>query len=94
MLDDFLKRQDIDVALLQEVTHNDFTTNREYNSIVKEGTDKSGTAILVKTGLQIQNIKRIPSGSGIAALFQGIWIFNIYAPSAAEKRVERVLFQH
>jgi exonuclease III len=39
MLGDFLKRQDIDVTLLQEVTHNDFTTIREYNVIVNEGTD-------------------------------------------------------
>jgi len=60
MLGDVLKQQDIDIALLQEVTHNDFTTIREYNAIVNEGTDKRGTAILVKTGLQIQNIKCIP----------------------------------
>jgi exonuclease III len=86
---DFLKRQDIDIALQREVTHNDFTTIREYNAIVNEGTDKRGTEILVKTGLKIQNIKRIPSGRGIAAMFQGIWIINIYVPSGAEKRVER-----
>jgi len=71
MLGDFLKRQDTDVALLQEVTHNDFTTIREYNVIVNEGTDTRGMAILVKTGLQIQNIKGIPSGRGIRAMFQG-----------------------
>jgi hypothetical protein len=72
MLGDFLKRQDIDVALLQEVTHIDFTTIREYNAIVKEGTDKRETGILAKTALQLQNIKRIPSGSGIAEMFHGI----------------------
>ena len=92
MLADFLKRQDIDIALVQEVTHNEFTNIHEYNAIVNEGTDKRGTAILVKTGLQIQDIKRMPSGRGIAAMFQGIWIINIYAPSGAEKRVEREYF--
>ena len=92
MLGDFLKRQDIDVALLQEVTHTEFTTIREYNAIVNECTDKRGTAILAKTGLHLQNIKRIPSGRGITAVFQGIWKINIYAPSGAEKRVERECF--
>ena len=92
MLGDFLKRQYIDIALLQEVTHNDFTTIHEYNAIINEGTDKRGTAILVKTGLQIQDIKLISSGRGIAAMCQGIWIVNIYAPSGAEKRVEREYF--
>jgi len=29
MLEDFLKRQDIDLALLQEVTHADLTTFRK-----------------------------------------------------------------
>ena len=90
MLADFLKRQDIDIALVQEVTHNEFTNIHEYNAIVNEGTDKRGTAILVKTGLQIQDLERKPSGRGIAAMFQGIWIINIYAPSGAE----RALFQY
>ena len=92
MLGDFLKRQDIDIALLQEVTHNNFTNIHEYNATINEGSDKRGTAILVKTGLQIQDIKCIPSGRGIAAMFQGIWIINIYAPSGAEKRMEREYF--
>jgi exonuclease III len=80
------------VALLQEVTHTDFTKIHNYTATVNEGTDKRGMAFLVKTGLDVQHIKRIPSGRGIAAMFQGIWIINIYAPSGAEKRVERECF--
>jgi hypothetical protein len=60
-----------------------FTTIRDFNVIVYEGTDKRRTAILAKTGLHLQNIKHIPSGLGIAAIFQGI--INIYAPSSADK---------
>ena len=37
-------------------------------------------------------MKPIPSGRGIAAMCQGIWIINIYAPSDAEKRMEREYF--
>jgi hypothetical protein len=57
-----LQRQDIHVALLQEVTHKDFETFQDYVTIVNEETEKRGTAIMAKVGLQIQNIKRIPSG--------------------------------
>jgi exonuclease III len=77
MLANFLTKQDIDVALLQEVTHNDFTTTYGYTAMVNEGTEKRGTVILVKTGLQLQNIQRIPSGREIAANFKGIRITNI-----------------
>ena len=36
MLNDFLRRQDIDIALLQELTRNDFDSFREYVAIVNE----------------------------------------------------------
>jgi len=49
MLANFLKKQDIDVTLLQEVTHNDFTTTYGYTAMVNEGTEKRGRAILAKT---------------------------------------------
>ena len=49
MFGDFLKRQDIDIALLQEVTHNNFTTIHDYNAIINKGIEKRGKAILVKT---------------------------------------------
>jgi exonuclease III len=37
-------------------------------------------------------VKRLPSGRGIAALFQGTWIIKVYAPSGAEKRDARERF--
>jgi len=46
MLNYFLRRQDTDIALLQEVTHNDFTSLRGYVAIANEGIDKRGTAII------------------------------------------------
>jgi hypothetical protein len=74
------------------VIHTDFTTIRDFNAIVNEGTDKRETTIVSKTGLHLQNRKHIPSGRGIATIFQGICIINIYAPSSAEKRVDRECF--
>jgi len=92
MVGAFLKSQDIDLALLQEVTNTDFTTFTDYIAIVNEGTEKTGTAILTKVGLQLQHVKRIPSGRSVPAMFKGIWIINIYAPSGGEKRSERECF--
>jgi exonuclease III len=81
MLGVFLMRQEIDIVLLQKVAHTDFTTIRDYNAIVNEDTDERGTEILTMKGLQLLHINRIPTGRGIAAMFQGMWIVNIYAPS-------------
>jgi exonuclease III len=59
---------------------------------MNEGTDRRGTAILVKDGIPITDIKRIPSGRGMATILNGTWIVNIYAPSGAEKKNERETF--
>jgi exonuclease III len=57
-----------------------------YTSYLNIGTDQRGTAILIKNGITIRNVKRLPSGRGIAALFQGTWIINVYTPSGVQKR--------
>jgi hypothetical protein len=56
------------------------------------GTEGWGTAILSKDGLSVSNIKRHPSGGGIAAVFNGTWKVNVYAPSGAVKKTERESF--
>ena len=53
---------------------------------------KSGTAILMKEGISLNNIKNLPSGLGIAGIFEDTWTINVYAPSGAEKRQEREKF--
>jgi exonuclease III len=44
---------------------------------------------LIEERLTISNRTRLPSGRGIAVLFQGTYIINVYAHSGAEKRGER-----
>jgi len=56
---------------------------------VNKGTEQRGTAILVKEGIQSQQIRWLPTGRGIAGIFGGIYIVNIYVPSGAEKKFER-----
>ena len=48
--------------------------------------------ILVKDGIQINNITCLPSVRGIAGVLEGINMINIYAPSGAEKKAERETF--
>jgi exonuclease III len=60
-----------------------------YTAHINIGTDGRGTAILVKEGLILTNIQRIPSGRGIAATLHGIRIVNIYAPSGSENKREK-----
>lgn len=57
MLVAFLETQDIDVALLQEVTNTDFTIFTDYIAIVNEVTENRGTAILAKSGTSAATCK-------------------------------------
>ena len=86
MLVEFLHKHDFDITLLQEITHPDLSTLRNYNAHINQGTEGRGTAILTKTELTVANTKRLPSGRGIASIINGTWIINIYAPSGTEKR--------
>jgi exonuclease III len=47
---------------------------------------KRCTALIEKEGISIDNIQRLTSGRGIAAMFMDTWIINVYAPSGAERR--------
>jgi exonuclease III len=74
----FLLRQDINIALLQEVT----TTSHPlcgYEAFINEGIDKRGTAILLEEGIYLNNIKRLTFGGGIAGVFRDAWIIYICA---------------
>ena len=64
MLDEFLRRQDIDLIFLQEVTHVNITMIDRYTADMNIGTDGRGTAVLAKEGITITDIQRIPSGRG------------------------------
>jgi exonuclease III len=71
MLDEFLHEQDIDIMLLQEVTDPNLNAINRYKAHVNQGKEGRATDILAKEGLTISNIKRLPSGSGMAAVFNG-----------------------
>jgi exonuclease III len=89
MLKDFVRKHDIDVLFVQEITEAVLENWWGYTAHTNIGTTGRGTAFLIKEYLELQNIKYLPSGRGLAATLNGIWLINIYAPSGAERRRER-----
>jgi exonuclease III len=53
ILEDFFWTQDIDIALLQEVTCLQLDSVRRYTQHINVGTEKRGTAILAKDGIML-----------------------------------------
>jgi len=92
MLEGFLQTHDIDIALLQEVTHANFSAIRRYTACVKEGTERRRKAILAEEGLTLSNIQRLPSRMGISATYSSIRVINIHASSGADRKAERESF--
>jgi len=65
MLEEFLYKHDIHLALPQEVTNSKITTIQRYTSYINIGTEDRGTAILAKDSYLLTNIQRIPMGQGL-----------------------------
>jgi len=65
MLEEFLYKHDIDLALLQEVTNSKITTIQRYTSYINIGTEGGGTAILAQDSYLLTNTQRIPTGRGL-----------------------------
>jgi hypothetical protein len=66
----FLYANDIDVALLQEVTHESITDIPNYTAWVNIGTEQRGTTTLAKTGITALGEQRLPTGRGLAIKFR------------------------
>jgi exonuclease III len=92
MLGQFLAKQEIDI-ILQEVVLWGLDSLRGYGAHINTGTNRRETAIVVREGIPLKNVVRIPPGRGMATELQRVGIVNIYAPSGAEKKLEK-LFQH
>jgi endonuclease/exonuclease/phosphatase family metal-dependent hydrolase len=91
MLGEFLKKQTIDIALLQEVTQPQVGHIHGYTTHMNIGTEARGTAIVME-GISATHLPRLPSGRGMAGLINGTHIVNIYVPSGTERKQERESF--
>jgi len=70
---------------LQDVTQPNLDTLRGYVAQTNVAINGRGTAIVTRENILLTNVVGIPSGRGIAAELQGVWLVNIYAPLGAEK---------
>jgi hypothetical protein len=68
------------------------TGHKELHSTFKYSRGGAGTVILVKDVYKLSDILYMPSGRGINAIFNGVEIVNIHAPSGAGRRREREEF--
>ena len=73
MLKHFLHAQDIDIAVLWEITMSHLNGMSRYNVYMNWGNDGRGTAILTKEGLTATNNLRFPTGRSMASEINGTW---------------------
>jgi exonuclease III len=92
MLGDFLHKHEIDIIFLQEVTQPILHTLQGYAAHTNVGTIGRGTAIVTREHYTLNNIVRLPSGRGMTADFEGLWLVNVYASSGATRKQEREFF--
>ena len=92
MLTAFLRAQDLDIILLQEVVTPDCLEMPGYKVYSNVGANLRGTAIMIRGNIQTHHIEKIPSGRAMAVTCYGFRIINIYAPSGTAKKADREYF--
>jgi len=92
ILTEYIRRHDLDIVFLQEITDSELLTMPGYDIYYNIGSFMRGTAIVARNDIALMNINKIPSGRAIAAEYNGPFIVNIKAPSGTAKRAEREHF--
>ena len=92
MLDAFLRRQEIDILLVQEVTYHVLNDFQGYTTQYNIGANRWGTAIVARDEIHLENVTMIPTGRAMAAKFREVWVINVYAPSGRAMKQEREYF--
>ena len=72
MLEQFIRKQEVDFAMLQDVTSKQHIELNGYYVIDNIGTAGRGTALLIREVLQVNRIKRILSGRGVDVYYNNI----------------------
>jgi exonuclease III len=92
MLTECIRRHDLDIIFLQEITDPELLQMSGYDVYYNIGSDIRGRAIVARNDIILHNINKSTSGRAIAAEYKGLHIVNIYAPSGTAKRTEREHF--
>ena len=90
-LEEFLLKNKVDVAMLQEVAVSAFAF-KQYAELMNPGTQRRGTAILVHSRHEMTSPVRLSCGRGCAVKVGGISFSNVYAPAGSRLRAARAEF--
>jgi len=85
MLTEYIRRHDLDIVFLQEIIDPELLPMPGYDVYYNIGSDISGTAIVARNDIMLQNINKSPSGRAKATEYKGLYTVNIYAPSGTAK---------
>lgn len=89
LLKDFVKDHSLDVVFLQEVIFDNFQFIHTHTAIVNRNPNDLGTAMLVRKGLEVNDVLSQPNGRILSATIANINFVNVYAFSGTNKRKER-----
>jgi exonuclease III len=89
MLEEYIRRHELDIIFLQEITRTNIVNIRGYETFDNIGTHMRGTSIVARKEFHLTNITTLLTGRAIAAEYKCIQLINIYAPSGTERRAER-----
>jgi exonuclease III len=92
MLTEYIRRHDLHILFLQEITYPEILTTPDYDIYYNIGSFMRGTAIVARNAIALMNMNKLPSGRPLALDYKGLFIVNIYARSKATKRTERESF--
>jgi exonuclease III len=91
-LHDFIRRHDLDIVFLQEVTDPAILIVTGYATYLNIGADMRGTAIVPRHDFPLTDITSLPTGRAIAANHCGLRLINLYASAGTARRADREHF--
>lgn len=89
LLKDFVIRNDVDVALLQEVAFSNFSFIPTHHAVVNRSNTNVGTAILIRKTLPFDEMMMDPNGRITSIAFDSINVINVYGHSGSQSKEER-----
>lgn len=91
LLKEFLTKNDVDIAFLQEVQFEDFSFIQSHEALVNIGVTNKGTAILIRRTLEHSQLLMDPEGRVMSVSVDGLNFVNVYGHSGAHYKIERDL---
>lgn len=86
LLRDFIRDYNLDIIFLQEVIFENFQFINSHKAIVNRQLNSLGTAILVRNGLDYNDVLYHPNGRIVSTTMADINFVNVYAFSGTNRK--------